>query len=365
MDAVIFTFTENGTRLAKKVADFIYTQETSHENSVLVYTMKKFCPATTETSILHPYEKPIADYVKEYFSKDALIFIGAAGIAVRMIAPFIKHKTTDPCVLVLDELGQFVIPILSGHIGGGNDLALQISSFFGSTPVITTATDVNHLFAVDSFAVKNNLVIDNLTLAKEISAALLEKKTVGICSQFVVTDKEKERIPSCLTWIPDGAAHSPAYLIQISAKSTPATTKLAPDHILHLIPKVLVLGIGCRRGVSCEQIEQLVFPTLEQYEIDIRAVFWAATIDLKADEPGLIEFCRKYHWDFVTYSAEQLSHIQGNFTGSDFVKSITGVDNVCERAALAGAGTTNLWVPKHSLNGVTVAVAVKQPEIKF
>lgn len=365
MEAVIFTFTGNGARLGEKVADFFYTQEKNDQNSVLIYGMEKFCSVTTERSILRPYEKPIADHVKEHFSKDALIFIGAAGIAVRMIAPFIKHKATDPCVLVLDELGQFVIPVLSGHIGGGNDLALRISSFLGSTPVITTATDVNRLFAVDSFAVKNNLVIDNLTVAKEISAALLEKKEVGICSQFAVTDKEKAHLPSCLTWISEGAACPLSYLIQISAKSTPTTAGLPPDHILHLIPKALVLGIGCRSGIRCEQIEQLVFPTLEKYKIDTRAVFQAATIDLKADEPGLIEFCRKYHWDFVTYSAGQLSRIQGNFTGSDFVKSITGVDNVCERAALAGAGTTDLWVPKHSLNGVTVAVAVRQPEIKF
>lgn len=365
MDAVIFTFTGNGARLGEKVADFFNTQEKNDKNSVLIYAMEKFCSVTAEHSILRPYEKPIADYVKEHFSKDALIFIGAAGIAVRMIAPFIKHKLTDPCVLVLDELGQFVIPVLSGHIGGGNDLALSISSFLGSTPVITTATDINRLFAVDSFAVKNNLVIDNLTLAKEISAALLEKKAVGICSEFAVTGREKAQIPSCLTWVSEESTCPLSYLIQISAKSTAALSEVATDHILHLIPKAIVLGIGCRRGIRCEQIEQLVFPTLEKYEIDTRAVFQAATIDLKADEPGLIEFCRKYHWDLVTYSASQLSRIQGNFTGSDFVKSITGVDNVCERAALAGAGTTDLWVPKHSFHGVTVAVAVRQPEITF
>lgn len=365
MEAVIFTFTGNGARLGEKVADFFCTQENMEENSVLVYAMDKFCPISAEQSLLSPYKKPTAEYVKESFSKDALIFIGAAGIAVRMIAPLIKHKTTDPCVLVLDELGKFVIPILSGHMGGGNDLALSISSFLGSTPVITTATDVNCLFAVDSFAVKNNFVIDNLTLAKEISAALLEKKTVGIFSQFAVPNKEKEHIPSCLTWISDESAYSPAYLIQISVNCIPATTRVNPNHILHLIPKAIVLGIGCRRGIRCEQIEQLVFPTLEKYNIDPRAVFGAATIDLKADEPGLIEFCRKNHWDLVTYSAEQLSHIQGSFTGSDFVKSITGVDNVCERAALASAGTTNLWVPKHSLHGVTMAVAMRQPEMKF
>lgn len=365
MEAVVFTFTQNGARLGKRIADFFSTQENNDTNSVLVYAMEKFCSEPSENSVFHPYKQPIADYVQAYFSKDALIFIGAAGIAVRMIAPLLKHKTTDPCVLVLDELGQFVIPILSGHIGGGNELALALSEFLESTPVITTATDVNHLFSVDNFAAKNNLVIDNLTLAKEISAALLEKKSVGICSQFPLSNTEKERIPSCLTWIYEDSTFSPAYLIQISTIHKPLTPTVDCSRILHLVPKVLVLGIGCRKGITCEQIEQSVFPIFEKYNIDIRAVLQVASIDLKSQEPGLLEFCQKYHWDFNTYSAEQLSQIQGNFTTSEFVKNVTGVDNVCERAALAGSDSAHLWIPKHAFNGVTVAAAIHPAEIKF
>lgn len=365
MKAIVFTFTQNGARLGKRVANFFSTQEDNDNNSVLVYAMEKFCSKPPENSILHPYKQAIGDYVQAHFSKDALIFIGAAGIAVRMITPLLKHKTSDPCVLVLDELGQFVIPILSGHMGGGNDLALALSAFLESTPVITTATDINHLFAVDNFAKKNNLVIDNLILAKEISAALLEKKSVGICSQFPLPAPEKKCIPSCLTWISEDSTFSPPYLIQISATHTPLIPAVDCTRILYLIPKNLVLGIGCRKGITCEQIEQLVFPTLEKYNIDIRAVFQVVSIDLKSQEPGLLEFCQKYHWNFTTYSAEQLSQIQGDFTASDFVKNVTGVDNVCERAALAGSDATQLWIPKHSSNGVTVAAAIRLPQIKF
>ena len=365
MDAVIFTFTPNGVKLGMRVAEFFSTPENNVKNSVVVYTMEKFCSEAEITSVLRPYHQPVADYVKEYFSKDALIFIGAAGIAVRMIAPLLKHKTLDPCVLVLDELGEFVIPILSGHIGGGNDLALSLSAFLNSTPIITTATDRNHLFAVDTFAAKNNLIIDDLTLAKKISAALLEQKKVGICSQSPLRKLQKKEIPTSLTLLSSDHTFLPDYLIQISATHTPWNSLMDCSRILYLIPRAFILGIGCRKGITCKQIEDCVFPVFKEYALDMRAVFQVASIDLKSQEPGLLEFCQKYHWNFTTYSAEQLSQVQGAFATSAFVKNVTGVDNVCERAALAACSSAKLYIPKHASHGVTVAVSVCLPEIKF
>ena len=102
----------------------------------------------------------------------------------KILSPFVKDKKTDPAVIVIDELGRFVIPLLSGHIGGANELSKKISKFTNSIEVITTATDINNKFAVDVFAKNNNLYISNMTIAKEISSKILEGEKIGFLSDF-------------------------------------------------------------------------------------------------------------------------------------------------------------------------------------
>ena len=117
---------------------------------------------------------------RQFSEKNAMIFIGAAGIAVRAAAPWIRDKFADPPVIVIDETARFVIPLLSGHVGGANELACELAAFLGAVPVITTATDRNGLFAVDLFAAGNGLVLTDRKMAREISARILEGKTVGL-----------------------------------------------------------------------------------------------------------------------------------------------------------------------------------------
>lgn len=123
---------------------------------------------------------------KKFADSDALIFIGATGIAVRSIAPYVASKKSDPAVLVIDECGHFVISLLSGHLGGANELALKVAEILHAVPVVTTATDLHHRFAVDVFAKKNNCSIFNMKAAKEVSAALLAGRRVGFYSEFPV-----------------------------------------------------------------------------------------------------------------------------------------------------------------------------------
>ena len=138
----------------------------------------------------------------------------------------------------------------------------------------------------------------------------------------------------------------------------------APErkNTLWLIPKKLVLGIGCRKGTEKQTIEQMVFQTLQSYSFPIESVLSAASIDLKAEEAGLLLFCKEYGIPFQTYSAEQLLQVKGEFSASEFVNKITGVDNVCERSAVK-ASTGTLLIPKQKGNGVTCAVAVNREEI--
>nr|MCR4807280.1 hypothetical protein [Lachnospiraceae bacterium] len=120
---------------------------------------------------------------REFLQADALIFICAAGIAVRMIAPYIEHKSKDPAVLVIDEGSNFCIPILSGHLGGANELARNLAGELDMIPVITTASDLAGLTAVDMFAGKYGLSISDFNKAKELTVALLEGEKIGVINE--------------------------------------------------------------------------------------------------------------------------------------------------------------------------------------
>ena len=271
---------------------------------------------------------------------EGLIFVGAAGIAVRAIAPHVKDKFTDPAVVSVDEAGRFAVPLLSGHVGGANALALRVAALTGGQAAVSTATDVNGLFAVDVWAKGNGLAITDRTLAKEVSAALLDGTPVGFASDFG---------HPC----PEGLTDGPA---ELGVWVTDRTGAGPFSRTLRLAPQSLILGIGCRRGTEQAAIEALTSAALAGYEP--RAVAAVATIDLKKDEPGLLAFCQAHHLPLRTFPAEVLAAAEGDFTPSDFVKSVTGVDNVCERAAVCAGG--RVIVPKQAKNGVTVAVARKE-----
>lgn len=223
----------------------------------------------------------LADWAAEQFAHaDALIFVGAVGIAVRAIAPHCRNKAMDPAVVVLDECGHFAVPILSGHLGGANDLARALAAVCGAVPVITTATDANGVFAVDAWARHQNCAVLEPGRIKRVSSRLLAGGPVRYRSEFpiagqapagVVPAGEAERADFALTLFPAGGA-------------------------LHLIPKIGVLGIGCRRGTSAAQLEAAFAQFCAAHGLAAVCITAAASIDLKAHEPGLLEFCRIHGW---------------------------------------------------------------------
>lgn len=316
-----------------------------------------------------PYEKDRGESLKEWCLRcfeewEALVFVGACGIAVRTIAPFLQDKTKDPAVLVMDEAGRYVISLVSGHLGGANRLALKIAESLGAEPVITTATDVNGKFAVDVFAKDNQLAISSMKAAKEISAAVLRGSRVYLFCH----GKIKGKVPEELTlWeeeeLPAGKEGA---LIWISPFLPPESGKGFSGPVLHLIPQVLSVGIGCRKGKSRAEIRETVLEAASQAEVSCRAFLQAASIDLKKEEAGILEFCEEEGLLYKTYSSGELSGIEGEFSSSSFVKGITGTDNVCERAALASAGEGGrLLLKKYAKNGVTAAFAVREWSVDF
>ena len=275
---------------------------------------------------------------------DAIIFIGACGIAVRSIAPYVKSKKTDPAVLCMDEQGKFVISLLSGHIGGANELAEEAAAVTGAVPVITTATDVNHKFAVDVFAVKNHCEICEMELAKEAAALLVDGKKVGFCSRFPVEGT-----------IPEELGTESAEDLRMGICITTSEQDSPYERTLHLIPRIITVGIGCKKNTPSERIEEKVLAALAAAGISEKAVLQAASIDLKAQEPGILHLVEKYRWKYRTFSAEELERAEGTFTPSSFVKKITGIDNVCERSAVLAGG--RLIRKKEAADGVTVALS--------
>ena len=384
MKLAVISFTVNGTRLNRKLCATLSEKlqnganpmssallETCIQNtklktntdardeiSVFCYVKSKQPPVLEEAGKQPEcmvWQRPLNDWAREMFAAmDALIFIGATGIAVRAIAPLVQDKFYDPAVLVMDELGQFCIPLLSGHVGGANELAETISRLIGSQAVITTATDVNHQFAVDVFARKNGLKIADRELAKEISAELLTGRKVGFFTDFLWNGT----LPKGLC---EGQFRDRNIQITINTDSLKdrSETCSGEKDILRLVPPVIILGIGCRKGTPAGQIQAAIHQLLKEQNLHPLSIAAVATIDLKKEEPGLLAAAKALQIPVICYSSEELAAVPGDFAESAFVKQITGVGNVCERAALKAARERGGYLVCHETvyDGVTVAAA--------
>lgn len=263
---------------------------------------------------------PVREWTEKYFREaDALLYIGAAGIAVRAIAPYVRDKTADPAVLVMDEAGQHVIPLLSGHIGGANELAKQVASLTGAESVITTATDLRGVPAIDTWAVGENMAIENPGAIKAVSSLALAGRTVGVA----ITERE---------------------------------IKPPFDVTLVLRPRTLVIGAGCKKDADPQAFEQSAMDFLHSCGVSLLSVKALASIDRKKDEGAFRYFCEKYRLPLMTYSAQELKAVPGVFAHSDFVEKTVGVGNVCERAAVLASGGV-LLTGKTVMEGMTFALA--------
>lgn len=309
-------------------------------------------------------QENLKDWTKEQFAwAHAVIFVGACGIAVRSIAPFVQSKKTDPAVLVVDECGKYVISLLSGHLGGANALSAVIAQKLSAVPVVTTATDLHGHFAVDVFAKKNHCEIFPMNEAKEVSAALLAGKEIGIYTEFPYEGELPEGLFLCHK---DGTP-------VCKEKATPSvgisvTVHKEPQPFLHtvfVVPPAVVIGVGCKKGKEKEALEQAVKGCVQETGVFLEAVACLASIDLKKAEPGLIGTAESMQIPFLTFTKEELGSVGGVFTESEFVKKITGVENVCERSAVLASENGALIQKKICRDGVTAAAAVKKWRISF
>ncbi|WP_019849769.1 cobalt-precorrin 5A hydrolase [Desulfitobacterium sp. PCE1] len=319
---------------------------------------------------IHETEEPAPCCDPYYFSElkevlpelwegsSLLIFIMATGIVVRHIAPYLQGKDRDPAVLVLDEKGEFVISLLSGHLGGANAWAKSVAQWIHAQPVITTATDVQGLTAPDEYARRFGWSVEPLSGLKEVNSLLLEQGYLKVWTDCLpeehplrqdpyyhfLKDKDKEHAQLWVTTEQLAAQHE-----RIQGKSRP----------LHLVPRIFGIGVGCRRGVSREQVMEAIEGSLKQIGISPKSIQGLYSIELKADEAGIIEAARILGIPFHTFSSQEIQSIneQQGLRPSEYVKEKIGVDGVCEAASLLGTSQGELVLPKQKWNGVTVAIS--------
>nr|WP_238299936.1 cobalamin biosynthesis protein [Eubacterium sp. MSJ-33] len=305
--------------------------------------------------------------VDAYFEQvDAIVFVTASGIAVRSVAEHLAHKSKDPAIVCMDELGKHVISLVSGHAGGANALTQMLADVMWATPVITTATDVEGRFSVDDYARKHNLVVTDWAKAKAISAEVLAAgaEPVRVDEAKVLQEEEKN---ACENGIDVQRLQIGSHQVVITPQDVSVDAQT-----LQLIPRCIVAGVGCKKGTSVDKIEHAVQDAFAKAGLRMEALCAVASIDLKKNEVGLLEFCEIRKVPFKTYAAEELRAVPGIYSASEFVSGVTGVDNVCERSAVkyASEHATNLGEPllgrqakhgelllrKQAHGGVTVAL---------
>ena len=299
----------------------------------------------------------LRDAVTRHFDRfEAHVFIMATGIVVRTLVDLIRHKTEDPAVVVMDETGHYAISLLSGHLGGANQLARELAGISGAAPVITTATDLRGVPAIDLIAQERGLHIENPDAIRTVSAALLRQETVTVCDPF---GRLQGALPDSLVRPIDLNAEDP-----VGAEFGNGPAVMVHDIHVDLPPEVLILrpaslfaGLGCNRGSPAGEITALLKTVLMRFGLARRSLAGLASVDLKADEEGLETAARHYDLPLTFYTRDQLAAVADIRTPSATVKKHIGIPSVCEAAALLASNNGDLIVPKQRTRNVTVAIA--------
>ncbi|MFA5881535.1 MAG: cobalt-precorrin 5A hydrolase [Eubacteriales bacterium] len=355
MKIAVAAVTKQGVEMAERTA-LMLSESGDHET--VLYLPGKFSLLQIDGQ-RRLYRKPLREVLGGIFGEyDGIVCVMALGIVVRLIAPYLKDKTTDPAVVVIDEAGRNVISVLSGHWGGANALTVQIAGGLGANPVITTATDVRGLPAIEMLAKEHNLVIEPFELVKKVNAAIVNGSEIVIYSETPLDIVQTENIK-----LKDFAGYSSARREKGRVVLvTNRTARSFPPGTLFLRPKNLCIGVGCRRGVTGQEVKDAIRDALEQSGRAVSSVQSLASIDIKSNEAGLLEAAGDYNFPVKFFTKKAILAVQttrGNELGfSQMVNEKIGVGGVCESAAILGAGEkSGLVMPKTKYGKVTIAIA--------
>lgn len=320
MKLAIWSVTRGAGRLAKLYGDTLKAQ---------IYTLKKF--NIEDTIQMENFTETLE---KEFNSYDGHIFIMATGIVVRKISILIKSKDIDPAVVVIDEGAHFVISLLSGHLGGANELAEIIGEKLNLLPIITTSSDVTGKIAVDTLSQKLNGELESLEKAKNVTSLIVDGKGVDI------------KLPKNVDFDKKGDVEG---IIIVSNRENIESVRI--------YPKDLVLGIGCKRGTSEEHILTGIEMAMKKHNLSMKSIKKIATVDIKANEVGLINAAKTLRKDLIIISREDIKKIENQFEGSQFVKKQIGVTCVSEPCALLASSRNGKFLEKKYIyDGMTISI---------
>ncbi len=353
MHVAVIAITRNGARLGKKLRQEMTGAE--------LYVSSRYAgQAGKERTTFDPagLKELIVSLWKEY---DGFVFIMATGIVVRMIAPCLTSKESDPAVVVMDDAGHFAISLLSGHLGGANELAERCSFITGSRSVITTATDANDLPSFDMLAKEQGWVIDDISRVKTLNTLLLDGEQIAVVDPTGRVRSwfyGRARLSFHDTFAEAFDSKAQGYLFVTNRHLPPRTQ---PDNLLILRPRNLVLGIGCNRGTPAEEIDAFVSTHLRRIFLSLKSVARIATATAKRDETGLLAYAARHSLPLVFFESNELNGVAAPSPPSPHALAAIGAAGVAEPAATLASNGGTLLLTKVKSDNVTLAVAEINP----
>ncbi|MBY0053838.1 cobalamin biosynthesis protein [Brevibacillus agri] len=354
-DYAIVAITKHGVEMARDLAQKFPGTD--------LYYMSKFARGDEEARGIQLFSNSVRMLFPALWPVyKGLIVIISLGAVVRMIAPLLEDKKKDPGVVVVDDRGENVISVLSGHLGGANELAREVAAVMGARPIITTASDVQKTIPVDLFGRRFGWEWDSADKLTPVSASVVNEEHVAVVNESGERDwwmHDTPMPPSIREYasIAEAQAAKPhAALVVTHRLLAPEEQPILDNGVLYR-PKVIVLGMGCNRGTSAEEIEAVIRETLDELQFSLKSVKALVTIELKKDEAGLIAVCEKYGWPFVWYSPQELNQVEIS-EPSETVFKFTGAYGVSEPAAKLYAGVDELVLTKKKSGNVTISVAL-------
>ncbi|XEC96088.1 cobalt-precorrin 5A hydrolase [Paenibacillus tarimensis] len=347
--------TKHGVEMARDLAETFPATD--------LYYMSKFARGDEQEKNYRLFEGSVKLILPELFKTySGIILFISLGAVVRMIAPILEDKKKDPAVVVIDDRGEHAISVLSGHLGGANELTREVAKAIGARPVITTASDVQQTIPVDLFGRSMGWVVESFEKATPVSASVVNEERVVIVQETGEKNwwTYEKPLPSHFR-IVDTAAEAMNMTFDAALVVTDRLLGAGEEAILLrngvlYRPKSLVLGIGCNRGTVADEIESVILDSLSELRLSVKSVRNIATINLKQDEQGLLDVCEKYGWELAVYTSEQLNTVPLR-NPSETVYRYTGAYGVSEPAALLSSGAGDWLLEKKKSGNCTISVA--------
>ncbi|WP_243291085.1 cobalamin biosynthesis protein [Bacillus sp. FJAT-47783] len=351
----VVAITKHGVQLARKLTETFQQMD--------LYYMKKFEHGDEQEKGIQLFDGSVRLLLPSLFQQyKGIILIISLGAVVRMIAPILKDKKTDPGVVVIDDKGEHVISVLSGHIGGANELTREVAKALTAKPIITTASDVQQTIPVDLFGKRFGWEWDSPEHLTPVSAAVVNEEPVAVVQesgerQWWDYDRPLPNHIQVYNKLEEAVAQKPNAILMVTHRLLSRDEEKWMANAVVYRPKVLVLGIGCNRGTSSEEIEEVISETLREIHVSIKSVKAIATIDLKKDEQGLLDVAKKYKWEFIYYEPDELNRVSIE-QPSETVYKYTGAYGVSEPAAKLYSGSDQLLLGKKKSGNVTISVGL-------